>query len=290
VLSIDGWALKDPCIVRRDGAFYIYFSAIFADGGADRFHVAAVATEDFRSFSDPLFIWSGREVGHLGMASPDVQLVGETYYLTYSTYGETKDGPPPEHPNQLFYAASRDGRTWDAHKPLAVDVTAGVRSIDPTLARVGARWVLTWKRMQTPTVAVAEELSGPWRVLGSPTLGWFENAQNIVIDGRRRMVFSNRHHQTCLAEVPHLGVDDADWLEWTGTYALDIPRQRFNAETVANAGCLADWREHDGHFYLLSCGRSHGQWHSDGDYRLGLARSRDLVHWQVPADVRIPKR
>jgi hypothetical protein len=57
--------------------------------------------------------------------------------------------------------------------------------------------------------------------------------------------------------------------------------ESFNTDNVANAAALYDWRANDGFFYLIYAGRTeratylHRGWN-----RIGLARSKDLIHWQ----------
>jgi hypothetical protein len=59
--------------------------------------------------------------------------------------------------------------------------------------------------------------------------------------------------------------------------------ENFNTDNVANACFRADWREYDGHFYMIYCGRTEGKSHlGRGNNKLGLARSKELINWQAP--------
>jgi hypothetical protein len=79
------------------------------------------------------------------------------------------------------------------------------------------------------------------------------------------------------------GSKDEDWLEWIDGYELDIPKEDFNSDHVANAPFIADWREHDGYFYCIYAGRSENKSYlGRGDNKIALARSKDLVQWEVP--------
>jgi hypothetical protein len=72
-----------------------------------------------------------------------------------------------------------------------------------------------------------------------------------------------------------------DWLKWGQGYELEIPVESFNTDNVANAAALYDCRKHDGYFYLIYAGRTeHKTYLHRGWNRLGLARSKDLIHWQ----------
>ena len=102
VYAHEGWSVKDAAMVVLGENIYVFFSAFFFDNGRERCHVSAVRTRDFLTFTEPLFIWSGADCGFWGFCSPNISRVGDTFVLTYNSWGD-KDGQP----NQLFYATSR---------------------------------------------------------------------------------------------------------------------------------------------------------------------------------------
>jgi hypothetical protein len=276
-----GWSVKDAAIAYRGGDIYLFFSAFFVDQGRERCHVSAVRTRDLLTFSEPLFIWSGRDRGLEGLCSPSVVRVGDTFVLTYNSWGDAEGQP-----NQLFYAISRTLERWDAHHSLAADITRSRRAIDAAVASHRDMTLLIWKEQQTPQMAVAPRIDGPrWRRLGSPALGWFENGQFLSIDGVWHLLATGEGHRPVLARM-RAGPDDPDnWLRWERPTDLAIPRQAFNTHDVANAAFLADWREIDGHFYLVYAGNTEGESHAGrGDNRLGLARSTDLRTWTAATE------
>ena len=61
---------------------------------------------------------------------------------------------------------------------------------------------------------------------------------------------------------------------------------RPGVDHVGNAASLVEWHDHDGFFLLLFAQGADqpGQRNCAGRgyNRLGLARSRDLMHWEVP--------
>jgi hypothetical protein len=201
------------------------------------------------------------------------------YYLTYNSWGDKRGQP-----NQLFYAISPNLENWTFDHPLAPNLTAGKRAIDAALAKYNDRYYLVWKQKQTPQIAWANALdSDNWQRLGRPSGGWFENGQFLEIDGSIYLLVTGARHLPYLmnmsAETPE------DWLAWSAPYRLEIPEESFNTDHHANAAFLADWRLHDGYFYLLYTGRTEGKSHAGRGYnQLGLARSRDLVEWRVPPD------
>ncbi len=281
VYSHEGWSTKDACMAYREDndTFYIFFSAFFIDEVGECSHVTGVKTRDWKTFSEPLFIWDGHEDGWKGMASPDIVKIGDTYYLNYNTWGD-KEGRP----NQLFYATSKDLENWEPHRPLASNVTEGRRAIDAVIGYHEGRYFLQWKEFQRPRIACAGEM-GPegWERIGWVAGPWFENAELIMIDGKWKLIATQRFMRPGIRVMKGDGSDKDDWKRWSRFRTLDIPVEDFNTDYTANACFLADWRSYDGHFYLIYDGRTEGKSHIGmGNTRLGLARSKDLVAWEVP--------
>jgi hypothetical protein len=279
VYSHEGWSVKDACMTYNHGTFYIFFSAFYFDAGRETCHVVGVKTSEFKTFSEPLFIWRGEEEGWIGMASPDIKKIGDTYYLTYNSWGDKKGQP-----NQLFYATSKDLEHWEYDLPLASNITRGKRAIDAAIAHYNGNYYLQWKEFQRPKIAWSTDMGATgWHRIGWVPGHWFENAELIRIDGSWNIIATCRLHQPCIREMKGDGSEIVHWKRWTWPRRLDIPMEEFNTDNIANAAFLADWREYDGYFYLIYGGRTEGQTHfKRGNNKLGLARSRDLIVWEVP--------
>lgn len=293
VYSHEGWSTKDACMIERDGVFHVFFSAFYHDRERERSHVASVYTKDFLTFSEPLFLWDGSEDDWIGMCSPGINKVGDNYYLTYNSWGDKK-----EKPNQLFYAVSDDLVNWKKDIPLAQNLTAGNRAIDAAVAYTAGGYYLMYKEGKPGTVrlARAESMDGPWEFVGDglPRLlmaadgmdngRTHENYEFMNIDGQWMLLTTDyRPHEMHLYKMAGSGNEPKDWLEWVDGRVLLMPREAFNTDHNSNAGFIADWRDRDGYFYCIYAGRTEGETHSRrGDNKLGLARSRDLLHWEVP--------
>jgi len=278
IYSQEGWSVKDACMIEKDGMFYLFFSAFYWEDGQERSHVVGVKSPDFRSWSEPLFNWRGKEDGWLGMCSPNIIFVQGTYYLTYNSWGDK-----PGQPNQLFYARSSDLEHWEHHLPLAQNLTGGTRAIDAAVIYAAPKYYLIWKEIQTAQIACCERMDGNWIRIGQSTDYWQENAHFIRMDGKYHLVLTARGQLTAIAPMLADGSQDEHWTQWGDFRVFDVPRESFNTHEAANAGFLADWRDKDGFFYLLYAGTTEGHSHARrGDNRLGLARSRDLLHWQAP--------
>lgn len=275
------WSVKDACMIHHGNHFYLFFSAFFFADGRERSHVVGVKTTDFLTFSEPLFIHRGEAGGWYGMCSPSIRRIGDTFYLSYNSWGDK-----PGQPNQLFYATSSDLEHWDFDQPLAPALTAKVRAIDAEIATLPDYTILIWKARQTPQIAYTNNFpDGPWTLLGQPNGGWFENAQFIQIDGDWHLFATGRGQVPQIAAIAAETGTPTDWLHWQDFRLFDIPLEGFNTHERANAGFLADWRQYDGYFYFLYAGTTEGRSHAGrGDNRLGLARSTDLYHWTVPQD------
>jgi hypothetical protein len=256
-----------------------------------------VSTPDFQSYSDPILHLADEAEGWFGMASPDVVAHDGLYYLTFNTWGDR-----PGRPNQLFYMVSEDLVHWGPRQPLAANLTQGDRSIDAALAFAGERCYLAWKdRRYVTRIAAADAPDADFTFVGEGALAFratggvetsrkHENHQFLHVDGRWRMLATcyGAAHLPYLYQMDGDGSEDVHWTRWVGGHELAVAEEGFNTEDRSNTAALYDWRAHDGHFYLLYAGntekrtyRSSGGW-GRGWNRLGLSRSRDLIHW-LPA-------
>ena len=287
VLSYPNWSIKDSAMAYRDGVFYVFFSAFYEDRGAVRSHVVEVSTRDFKTYSQPIFNFDGEEDGWLGMCSPDVQHIGNQYVMTFNSWGDK-----PGKWNALFYKTSSDLTHWSKAKPLAAELTAGQRVIDAAIARTADGYYAIWKEGQhgmKPRMAFAKSLDGPFHFVksGLPALLMgdgtddgliHENYEFLQVDGRWRLLATDYNPPSARLYALE---NPSDWLAWGHGYELKIPVETFNTDNVANAAALYDWRAHDGFFYLIYAGRTERTTYlRRGWNRIGLARSKDLIHWQ----------
>lgn len=276
----------------RQGTFYVFFSAFYKDHGRVRSHVVEVATHDFKTYSRPIFDFDGEEAGWIGMCSPDVQKLGNKWELSFNSWGDK-----PGKPDQLFYMTSPDLVHWSPRHPLAPDLTAGRGVIDLSVTKDGSGYYAVWKGgrhehgMRT-RLAASKHLKGPWHYVGSGYASLrmadgkengliHENFEFLRIDGTLHLLSSDypRGHHEFLYTL----LDPSHPLDWGKGFQLKISAQSFNRFVPCDAAALYDWRKYDGHYYLIYAGRNeratylHRGWN-----RLGLARSKDLIHW-IPA-------
>jgi hypothetical protein len=298
ILTYNQWSIKDACCAWREGLFTVFFSAF----DQERSHVAAVTTADLLTYSDFLFCLDGQAEGHIGLCSPDISCVDDTYILTLNSWGDD-----PDNPNQLFYMQSPDLVQWSERRPLAANLTHRARAIDAALAFDHDAWFLVYKdeKSKRPLFATAPTLDGKWQRVGLPALLMadgrengltHENFQLLKIDGRWRLLSTDyAPHHPYLYTMAGTGERAEDWLRWENGYRLEIPEETFNTVDRDNAAALYDWRARDGYFYLIYAGKSEDHreefrgkasrrpW-PRGWNKLALARSRDLVRW-YPAGV-----
>ena len=290
VLSYPRWSVKDYACTHRDGVFYLFFSAFYEDNGAIRSHVVEVTTRDFKTYSEPILNIDGEEEGWIGMCSPDIAKSDDTYYLVFNSWGD-KEGKP----NQLFYMSSADLIHWSPRKPLAANLTKGIRAIDAALAFENGKTYLFWKERQTTRCARGSSPDGDFQFIGDghPNLrkaggeavSWAENYTFFKTDGKWRLICTVKGHVPCIFGMDKSGAEDRDWLTWVDGYQPELANQGFNTLDHANAATLCDFRSLDGHFYLFYAGNTEGKpYLGRGWNRLGLSRSRDLVKW-YPAGI-----
>jgi hypothetical protein len=289
VLEYPDWSIKDAAMAHRNGVFYVFFSAFYEDRGRVRSHIVEVSTRDFKTYSKPIFNVDGMEDGWIGLCSPDVQQIGKQYVMTFNSWGDK-----PGKPNVLFYETSSDLVHWSPRAQLAPELTAGKRVIDAAIAPADGGIYLIWKegtKHMKPVIAFADSLQGTFHLVqsGYPALNMangqddgliHENYEFLHIDGKWRLLTTDYNPPM---PVLYTLEGPSDWLAWGQGYALNIATESFNTDNIANAAALYDWRKYDGYFYLIYAGRTerekflHRGWN-----RLGLARSKDLIHWTTP--------
>jgi hypothetical protein len=305
VLSYPNWSVKDTSMAYRNGTFYVFFSAFYPDRGQVRSHVVEVSTRDFKHYSEPIFNFDGEEDGWIGMCSPDVQQLHGKYVMTFNSWGDK-----PGKPNQLFYRTSDDLVHWTPRKTLGLNLTevGNQRVIDAALAQADGGYYLVYKEQtpgihSRPRMAFSTSLDGPFHYVGDGIVallmkdgkdnGFFhENYEFLHTNGQWYLLttdyFHNRqNHDKYDVQAPYLYALEpgSHWLKWIGGYTFDLPQEKFNMESIANAAALYDWRKYDGYYYLIYAGRNDGQTYAKrGWNRIALARSKDLIHWSVPGE------
>jgi hypothetical protein len=284
------WCTKDVSMTWRDGKFYIFHSAFYMDDGVIRSHVNAMSTTDFQTFSEPVLHIAGREDGWIGMCAPDIQYLNGTYYLTFNSWGDK-----PGKLNQLFYKTSKDLEHWSERKPLAKNLTDGIRAIDVTMTYEAGKYIILYKEKQTMRLAMGDSPDGDFEFIGDglpqfyekngQKIDWHENCNFYKIDGQWYILTVDSPHASHLYRMKGDGSKPEDFLFWEDGYMLDIPQGSYNTTEVSNASGLADWREHDGHFYLIYAGQTDEHaFAGRGWQKLCLARSKDLIHWEAATD------
>jgi hypothetical protein len=301
VLSRLDAGVKDQAMAWAGGRWHMLFSEVTDDPRAPdgiRWSIAVATSRDLEHWSTPR-PWSS-QVG--GEASPDlVRAPNGRFVATY-------DSPPGEARGQeakLYYRTSRDLVHWSAPRPLAHSLAPNPRDrmIDAALAWTGNGLVLGFKAGTTDTTQQMEmawspngSLDGPWHVLGRPDIsvngGTVENAELLTVGGHwMMMATSNNLDQPWIFRLGGDGRDPADWLRWSQGRELQVPTQSWDDAP----GLSSLTFEHANSAYLCVVGgprpylltyagsdelRDFGGW---GHAKIGVAWSRDLVHWHVPA-------
>ncbi len=282
ILSFPSVGVKDQALQWSGGSWHMLYSDMTETKAAPRVHfsVAISSSPDLRHWTSPKVIADNA-------ASPDiVRSPTGTFIVTYQT------------PEGLAYRTSRNAslRTWSAAHPLGPGLAH--RMIDAALAFTGNGVVLGFKAgtaTQHFEIAWAPTLSGTFRLVGRPDIVLYndtvENYEFVTVDGAWHLVAtSNTLDQPFLFT---LGAGDpatpTTWLHWSAGQSLAVPSESFNTGSGissvsyehANSAFLCVGPQ--GEDYLTYAGSTEltrfGGW---GHARIGIARSRDLVTWQVP--------
>lgn len=307
VLSYPDWSIKDAAMAYREGTVYVFFSAFYQDRGRIRSHVVEVSTRDFKHYSDPILNLDGRDDGWIGMCSPDVQQLDGKYIMTFNSWGDE-----PGKPNELFYMMSPDLLHWSKAKALALNLTGPNRVIDASLAEADGGYYLIWKEgspqgSMRPRLAFARSLDGTFAYVesGYPSLLSRDGKEDGLVHENYEFVHMNSqvyllttdyelqtHDKSRRQEGARWSKQGArlyeldrksHWLKWINGYRLAIPEEQFNTVNRDNAAALYDWRSYSGYYYLIYAGvTERTSYAGRGRNQLGLARSKDLIHWEVP--------
>jgi hypothetical protein len=301
LLSRAGAGVKDQALVWADGRWHMLFSDVTDDGqlpGGVRWNIGVSTSTDLVHWSAPV-LWP-TQPGVLGVVSPDiVRSPTGTFVVTFdSGPGEAGGGEP-----KLYDRTSTNLETWSAPHQLARSLAPAPtdRMIDPALAWTGHGLILGYKsgtEMQHFEIAWSRSgsLAGPWVSVGRPDITLYgdtvENYEFLTIGGRWHLVAtSNTFDQPWLFTLIGDPATPASWLHWTGGAELQIPSQPWDTgpglSSVnfehANSVFLCDAHGADGYYYATYAGSDElTRFDGWGHAEIGIARSRDLVHWQVP--------
>jgi hypothetical protein len=284
VLSYPTLGVKDQALQWSGGSWHMLFSAMTETRSAPhvRFDVAVALSPDLRRWSAPTIIANDA-------ASPDVvRDPAGRFIVTYQT------------PGGLEYRVSGNAAmsSWSGPHPLAHGLAG--RMIDAALAFTGHGVILGFKAGTTSQrqhfeIAWAPSLSGHFQLVGQPDIVVYgdtvENYEFLTVEGVWHLVATSN-----LLDQPFiftLGPGDpsapATWLHWSAGRELMVPSEAFNTGSgVSSVGfehansaylCVGSGDED----YLTYAGSTElsrfGGW---GHARIGIARSSNLVDWQVP--------
>lgn len=308
ILSEPTGGVKDEAIIWAGGRWHMLFSYVTDDPsspGRIRWNIAVATSTDMTHWSSP-DPWPLQK-GVLGVASPDI-VRGPTgqYLVTYQS--DPGASSPSDDLARLFYRTSSNLSTWSAPHPLAQSLApaAGDRMIDGAFVFTGHELLVGFK-FSSPTQPDVFEIArsttglprGPWRLVGRPDIevdsGTIENYEFVKAAGAWRLVAtSNNLDQPWLFTLTGDPAFAAGWLRWSGGYQLQVPSETFNSGPGissigfehANSAFLCNANSlPGGYYYLLYAGSDElTQFDGWGHAKIGVARSNDLVHWQVPPD------
>jgi hypothetical protein len=297
IFGVAGAGAKDESLTLSRGRWHLLMSS--PTGDPVHWRIASATSHDLVHWSK-LDVWPS-EGGVRDPSSPDViQRPDGTYVVTYQA------GPPAATaPAKLYYRTSRDLVHWTRQHELAWSLhpEPDARMIDGALAAVGSGLMLGYKSGSTGADQAFEmayspsgSLDGPWTAIGRPDIeaygGTIENYEFVDTDGQWRVLGStNNLDRPWVADLVGPADQPASWLHWTGGRELQIAEQAWDhgagvtgvGYERANSSYLCDARAIDGHYYLLFAGSNelteYGGW---GHARVGIARSTDLTHWDLP--------
>ena len=278
----DIW-MRDPAVLKIDGIWHCFYTHIEkrdVQQGKIQPALGRIRSRDLTCWSDPEIILSGPE----GFSSPgNVLKTPEGYVVCLQSY--------PVRPGELYGSAqcrlwlmkSRDLVKFE--KPVQASPggcraqwAKSRRQIDPYLIFENDRYYMFYKTegcigvLQSSDLRDFEEYADKRPVLAPSDLPDGVTAENpcvIQTDGKYRMFFA-----PCR---PGRGIGTAwsdDLLQWKEVRYLDFPKEGW-APGGPTAPAVIDDREESGDWIMFYHGDTEGV-HGGA---LGMARSKDLVHW-----------
>ncbi|HVA06603.1 MAG TPA: hypothetical protein VNG12_07695 [Acidimicrobiales bacterium] len=291
ILTYATHGVKDQALQWSGGEWHMLFSELTATPVAPHVHwnVAVAHSRD-------LVHWTAPSVVARGAASPDiVRDPAGRFIVTYQTMAGAADT------DQLVYRVATNGSLahWSNAHPLAHGLAS--RMIDAALAFTGHGVILGFKagtasNAQHFEIATAASLTSPFRLVGQPDIAVFndtvENYEFLTIGGSWHLIATSN-----VLDEPYIftiGPGDpaapATWLTWSVGRQLQIPNQPFDTgKGITSVGfehansaflCVGPGGEDYLTYAASSELSAYGGW---GHARIGLARSSDLVTWQVPS-------
>jgi hypothetical protein len=282
VLSYGDASITDVAVHRVKGRWSLLFSD-FQDN--------PTSSTIGRAMSDDLYFWDPRVLdgpgwpfslpqadGSLPAVAPDVIRSDGEWIVTYQA--------PVGGQMRLFYRSSKDLVHFDDAKPLASELypLPADSMTDPALADTGRGLILAFQHNGVFEVALGGSLDGPWRLLGTPDTGPAQDYQFIYIDGHWNLIATTiPDGQISMFVLSGDSQDPAAWTYWTKTATFVVPQEGWNSGIRSTAAFLYDARRYDGYWYLFYTGAGPPDLLGHpGRTMIGVARSTDLMTWQVP--------
>jgi hypothetical protein len=303
ILSSSSAGEKDEDLLWFGGEWHMLFSYVRYDRAAPGgvyWDIASATSTDLVHWSEPA-AWPPQR-GTLGVASPEVVSDPEGGFVV--TY-QSDPGQSDRAQSRLWYRTSPDLVTWSAPHPLAQNLAPEPqdRMIDGSLAWTGRGLVLGYKAGVVGSEQAFEiawsadgSLNGPWRYVGKPDIvvngGTVERDEFLTVAGTWRLVAtSNELDQPWVFELAGNPDDPRGWLDWIDGHELEVPKAQWDSGPGissigfewANSAFLCNDSAAGGYYYLLYSGSSElTAFDGWGHAKIGIARSRNLVDWQVP--------
>ena len=301
ILSYPDAGAKDEALIWAGGRWHMIFSYMTHDRSAPGgvyWNVATAVSSDLAHWSAP-DPWPA-QAGTLGVASPTVvREPSGRYVVTYQS------NPSATGQDKIYFRTSTDLVHWSPPHPLARDLapTADDRQIDSALAFTGHGLFLGFKASSGNSAqhfeiawSPSDSLQGPWTLVGRPDITLYgttiENYEFVTVGGQWQLIAtSNTLDQPWIFQLAGNPTTPSGWLDWTGGHQLSVPTQPWDSGPgipsvdfePANSAYLCNARAADGYYYLVYAGSNEltqfGGW---GHASIGIARSTDLVHWQIP--------
>jgi hypothetical protein len=270
-----GESLSDVSVRFTVGQWHLFASRLTtATGRRDVAHLVSVDTTRW-TLAEAIDVPTAA-----GLTTPDLTRDDDGLFLLTATE-VAADAVKPT----TWAWRSDDLATWDA--PQAFDPESGTglerttSAVTLGHARVGLIAMSTENGEPWVSVSRTRDIEGYW---GPAAVGPPLNLPRFLRLGDGWSVLGSQRAGLTPAISALTGDEDkaTGWLKWGTPTPLSVPTQAWNAGVPATGASLCDARGIDGFAYLFFAASDTTDFVA-GHGVIGLARSRDLITWQLPA-------
>lgn len=275
-------AYRDPAVLYEGGVFYLFYTLVETVGEGEVFLYTAMSkSRDLCSWTAPRRLTVADREKNYSSPGSIVKRDGK-WVMCLQTYPRENGEKYANARARLYTMESEDLESWSEPRLLRVkgdipEADMG-RMIDPYIIRDGAadRWICFYKQNGI-SYSTSRDLES-WQFCGSITAG--ENPCILEKDRKYYLFHSPKNGIGMMQSDDPLRWTDAGTVLYLGQESWDWARGRITAATVLDCTDLPELGRYLMFFH--GSGPEDEETMFDTNASIGLAWSKDLLHWEWP--------